>query len=475
MRTDATILLGLLAGSFAFFIFPRVATLIHSMAMFPEGRRGLGSGFTTDVWGAFCPVVGILFATLISSTVDKLWARQEALRRTLVSEARLLSSLTELIYQADLADAAAASRAANEREVALYQGVSVPYEPTFDTQDTGGPTTDGIEHASFEPSDQFIWQQAESQMKPSRRDGDLREATGATLEPTDTTGQEFSSHRGTQGRRPKAGSPRLPKEGAHDFQKRTRLPKEGAHDQWSASYRCIARHLHTLSYLVWGSRGRGSSTKRVLDVSTERRAATAEQPRSVSLGAAYATELAMISGGEGVDPLVDLLLLHPPTAVGDMLTESSDHRGRGTAWAQLNAEVRTHVSELMLARGERLAVLESRPPRVHWLVLSFTGMSLVLGYAIVSVSTRPATNVISRLLFTALTSSLLAVMRLLFDLAEPFDGGGYTLSVKNTAGAILAPTRRRLVVALASRTGGGVRNQSSWPPRRLYPAGGRQN
>ena len=32
---------------------------------------------TTDIWGVFCPVVGILFATLISSTVDRLWSRQE--------------------------------------------------------------------------------------------------------------------------------------------------------------------------------------------------------------------------------------------------------------------------------------------------------------------------------------------------------------------------------------------------------------
>ena len=32
--------------------------------------------FVGAVWGAYCPVVGILFATLISSTVDKLWIRR---------------------------------------------------------------------------------------------------------------------------------------------------------------------------------------------------------------------------------------------------------------------------------------------------------------------------------------------------------------------------------------------------------------
>ena len=66
----------------------------------------------------------------------------------------------------------------------------------------------------------------------------------------------------------------------------------------------------------------------------------------------------------------------------------------------------------------------------------------------VSAATRPPTAIASRLLFTSLTVSLLVVLRLLQDLAEPFHQGGYTLSVKNAAGAVLVPARRKLVASL---------------------------
>ena len=92
-------------------------------------------------------------------------------------------------------------------------------------------------------------------------------------------------------------------------------------------------------------------------------------------------------------------------------------------------------------------------PCVAQVVLSFTGTSLIVAFAFVSIATRPATAVASRLLFTSLVGALLTVLRLLVDLAEPFDGGSYTLAVENAAGAILAPTRRRIVAALRRKKG----------------------
>ena len=121
-RADASLACGILAGFVAFNAFPLIEYLVAKTAMMPLKKGGLGSGFTTDVWGAFCPAVGILFATLISSTVDKLWARQEALRKDLVAEASLLASLTQLLDEADLAEEEVAKRAARESEVALAQG-----------------------------------------------------------------------------------------------------------------------------------------------------------------------------------------------------------------------------------------------------------------------------------------------------------------------------------------------------------------
>ena len=217
-----------------------------------------------------------------------------------------------------------------------------------------------------------------------------------------------------------------------------------------ASFRCIARHLSTLSRLVWGNRSeRRGSNSTAADVPALPKIGSQTWWVPSGPAAAYLSELGSIGGGAGVDPLVDLLLLHPPLPLGT--TTNFRRAGGGAAWLNANAEARQIVQRLMVARGERLATLESRPPTAQWVVLAFTGSSLILAFAFVSISTRPATNVASRLLFTGLSGALLSVFRLLLDLSEPFDGGSYTLATENTAGAILAPTRRRLVAALTTR------------------------
>ena len=44
-----------------------------------------------------------------------------------------------------------------------------------------------------------------------------------------------------------------------------------------------------------------------------------------------------------------------------------------SAWRAVNAEARANIAKLMHVRGQRLAVMESRPPPAHWVVLSATG------------------------------------------------------------------------------------------------------
>jgi len=152
------------------------------------------------------------------------------------------------------------------------------------------------------------------------------------------------------------------------------------------------------------------------------------------------SELASISGGDGADPLLDLLTLFPP---------SGGSGGDGSAWAVATSEGRAHVLRLLALRGERLAAQESRPPLVHWIVLSLTGSSLLLGFTIICYEVRPPHSVLSRLLFALLAAALHLVGRLLADLNTPFDAGSsFTLKADNAAGAILDPTRRRLVAVL---------------------------
>ena len=88
--------------SFAF--FPLLAWPLQRLVHPPGSLWGAA---TTDVWGCFCPIFCILFASLISATVEKLWARQEALRGHLTAEASELLALTHLLDEADRNDQAA--------------------------------------------------------------------------------------------------------------------------------------------------------------------------------------------------------------------------------------------------------------------------------------------------------------------------------------------------------------------------------
>ena len=447
-RTDASLLSGFLGGLICWLIFPKIENLIRAWCLLPVGKRQVGSGFTTDVWGSFCPAVGILFATLISSTVDKLWARQEALRKDLVAESSLLASLTQLLDDADRSDAEAAAKAAKENAVAYAQVVkaeseaavldvntttTVPAEPPAPS--TAAFTTRNFLDGRSNPvGGTWIEQQVAAtladrtdKMKSEELENASFDASGV-IKPTKMGSGSSSGGSGGSG---SGGKKKERKE--KDTSGKTSSSADAAaanlysdESQQQASFRCIAKHLHTLSHLVWGSQD------------TPAWLGTSKAPV-----AAYAAELASIGRGEGVDPLADLMKLHPtPHGL------SSSLRTTNPAWRATNLEVRSIVQSLQSLRGERLATLESRPPLAHWIVLAFTGTSLVLGFAVVSITTRPANSFLSRLLFTCLTGSLLTVLRLLVDLAEPFDGHGYTLAAKNAAGAYLAPARTRLVAAL---------------------------
>lgn len=391
---------------------------------------------TTDVWGAFCPCIGILFAALISSTVDKLWARQERLRSILIRECRELAALTVLLTNAADADWAADQERTKQalvekqreeaREKQQVQAQLVEAEESWLA--TTGSNTEVAAVRVLEPS--------------TSGDGELSDgAASAQKSPTKSRGAG-----GAVGGLAEDGS----------------LPVRPGDPK--VSLRCIARHLSTLSRLVWGKAARSSSDRRAggggggsAVNGAREKAPEPELPFLAQLlqssaaeetSLAYLAELGSIGGGAGNDPLVDLLVLHPPMpppAGGSALA------GNGAAWRNANQEAREIVTRLMEARGQRLATLESSPPTAQWVVLTFTGTSLIFAFAVVSISTRPATAIASRCFFTALTGALLTVLRLLLDLAEPFDGGSYSLAKENAAGALLAPTRRRLVAALTTR------------------------
>ena len=78
----------------------------------------------------------------------------------------------------------------------------------------------------------------------------------------------------------------------------------------------------------------------------------------------------MISGGD--DPLIELLNLHPCDGAAFPSTAAS-LGAPPSAWRAVNAEARANIAKLMHVRGQRLAVMESRPPPAHWVVLSATG------------------------------------------------------------------------------------------------------
>ena len=445
-RADASLVSGALVGTFSYVFFPRLEGVVRMYLELPPGRKGIGSGFTTDVWGAFCPCIGILFATLISSTVDKLWARQESLRRILIEECRELAVLTVLLTtaaEADLeADRLTATQAlvqkergqALEKQQAQQQLALAEADWQTSAADSDTATVRILEAGTAD--------EAEAVARAGGVGAGAAGATGGSTTASDVLGGAARLAGGVR-----AGDPK-------------------------ASLRCIARHLSTLSRLVWGKAARSSRVQSGGGTGTgassnhpgaEKRgggggggggaelpkwARWAQSSAAEETSAAYLAELGSIGGGAGNDPLVDLLLLHPPLPPG---AQGEAIVGNGAAWRNANAEAREIVTRLMEARGQRLATLESRPPTAQWVVLTFTGTSLIFAFAVVSISTRPAAAVASRCLFTALTGALLTVLRLLLDLAEPFDGGSYSLATENAAGALLAPTRRRLVAALTTR------------------------
>lgn len=369
-----------------------------------------------SIWGAFCPVVGILFATLISSTVDKLWARQEALRRALVSEAESLSHLTELLYQAELADALEEARAAQDAQLEYYRSSSVDVA-TVDAAGVASSQQFNPAAAPFMPSD-WLQRQAGSHVAlDATGTRHVEVAPPAWRDATATTGSTASAStaRRDEPRRatPSATTPTASAPSPRSWSEDHRLTRQ-------ASYRAIARHLHTLSHLVWGSKavsksafaspsskGSKGSAKGSSAAAGARSLGASRYSIDAATRGAYEAELASISGGD--DPLLELTTLHPPVP---------SERCPGRHWRAANAEARATISKLAEARASRLAVMESSPPRAHWVLVAFTGSSLVLGFAIVSAATRPATAVASRALFTSLLTSLLVVLRLLRDLAR---------------------------------------------------------
>jgi hypothetical protein len=427
------LLSGLVAGFVSFHAFPLVERAIRSLGFV---AHRVGSGYTTDVWGAFCPAVGILFATLISSTVDRMWARQEALRSKLIAETSLLSSLTQLLDEADRSDMRDELQRAKEAAIADAQAavsvVAAPlHEQTLSTadqplRDDASPHGASVSSASSETvvatSAAADWIAQQAAATHAERGG-KHEAGGAS----DGASVGMSSATAGGPADEPRGSVRPTRSGSVTSGGMSGAPAPCT--QQVESFWCVAKHLHTLSHLVWGSRGAAGGGGRA----TPSWLGASKAPQ-----AAYTAELAAIGSGQGVDPLVDLMRLFRPREVAKA----------PTAWRTSSAEARALVGQLMVLRGERLAALESTPPLAHWVVLAFTGTSLIFGFAVVSVSTREASCILSRALFTCLTGALLAVLRLLVDLAEPFDGHGYTLAAKNAAGAYLAPTRRRLVAAL---------------------------
>lgn len=460
-RADASLVTGVLVGLASYACFPRLEQLLRLYLELPVGRRGFSSSFTTDVWGAFCPCIGILFATLISSTVDKLWSRQERLREILIEECRELAALTVLLTTAAEADERADQARSKQAMVERQREEAREKQSAREALDQ--IAEDDALGVSASTTDTATARVLEAATEPAADDTG---GVGGKL--TESVSARTMFLQAAVPRRQRGGSTDIPEEGA--------LGPSATGDP-KASLRCIARHLSTLSRLVWGKGARSSSRRMPPGIATPgvasvgRERGGGEGPGAVAKGAsskdvfmprwsswvplsaaeetaiAYLAELGSMGGGAGSDPLVDLLLLHPP--VPQRASEAIE--GNGAAWRNANAEARTIVNRLMERRGMRLATLESRPPTAQWVVLMFTGTSLIFAYAVVSISTRPATTIASRCFFTALTGALLTVLRLLLDLAEPFDGGSFSLATENAAGALLAPTRRRLVAALTTK------------------------
>ena len=354
---------------------------------------------TTDVWGAFCPCIGILFAALISSTVDKLWARQERLRSILIRECRELAALTVLLTNAADADWAADQERTKQalvekqreeaREKQQVQAQLVEAEESWLA--TTGSNTEVAAVRVLEPA--------------TSGDGELSDgAASVQKSPTKSRGAG-----GAAGGLAEDGS----------------LPVRPGDPK--VSLRCIARHLSTLSRLVWGKAARSSSDRRAGGSGgsavngAREKAPEPELPFLAQLlqssaaeetSLAYLAELGSIGGGAGNDPLVDLLVpppMPPPAAArriawrclaqrqpgGPRGCDTADG-GEGSAWRRWN-----------------------RALRRQWVVLTFTGVTHLRSQSCQSLhAPRPRLA----LLLHGAHRALLTVP-LLLDLAEPFDGG----------------------------------------------------
>ena len=83
-----------------------------------------------------------------------------------------------------------------------------------------------------------------------------------------------------------------------------------------------------------------------------------------------------------------------------------------------------YLEKLQLSRSERLAVLQTTFPAVHWLALTLLGISIVLGFLLAADQQTLLflAPVQLRLLFAVLVGSLVATACICIDLANPFSG-----------------------------------------------------
>jgi len=87
------------------------------------------------------------------------------------------------------------------------------------------------------------------------------------------------------------------------------------------------------------------------------------------------------------------------------------------------------VRDLQMLRSERLALLQTPFPAVHWLILTILAGSIVLAFLFETdlQVLQFLDNLQLRYLFTELTSAFLALASLCVDLADPFRGS-FTIS-----------------------------------------------
>ena len=89
---------------------------------------------------------------------------------------------------------------------------------------------------------------------------------------------------------------------------------------------------------------------------------------------------------------------------------------------EFNAQI--HLKELALLRSERLALLTTTFPAVHWLSMALLGGSLLGIFALLADDQvlQFLDNLQLRLLFTFLVGSLTGIAAVCIDLNDPFRG-----------------------------------------------------